>query len=107
MGHLQAEPEVWRGAEEAREPERGVGGDRALAADDLCDAVGRHADRLGERIGAEPERREKILRENRAGVDRANRPGVRVDDLGVVESGIVGMLIASSLSCRVGSPILH
>ena len=35
---------------------RRVGGDRALAANDPGDAIARYADRLGERIGNEPER---------------------------------------------------
>jgi hypothetical protein len=51
---LQAEPELGRHAEEAAESERSVGGDRPIAMQNFSDAVARHADRLGQRVSADP-----------------------------------------------------
>ena len=73
-----------------REPKGRVGGDRAFAVDDPGDPVARHAERVGERIGAEPEGLQELLPEDHAGVDRTDRPEVAVDDVGVVDGRVAG-----------------
>ena len=59
--HLQSKPEFRRHGEEACKPQGRIGGDRALAANDPGDAVARNPDPLGERIGADPKRLQKLL----------------------------------------------
>ncbi|MGH8694308.1 MAG: PIN domain-containing protein [Burkholderiales bacterium] len=46
-----------------------VGGDGALAADDFADALGRHADLLGQPILADPHRLQKLFEQHFAGCD--------------------------------------
>jgi hypothetical protein len=61
---LHIHPEFGAGAEEASEPQGGVGGDRPLALDDRADARGRDAHRHGQRVDRQAERLQKFLGQN-------------------------------------------
>ena len=65
---LKVDPELRIGTEPVAEAERGVAGDRALAGDDLADAVGRHGDLARERGRGDPEFFQLVL-EDFAGMD--------------------------------------
>lgn len=68
---LQVQPELGRGAKGASQPQRRVGGHPALSGDDGADAVGRYADGLRERAGAQPHRHEVLLVQDLSRVNRA------------------------------------
>ena len=68
MRHLKVQPEFRRGAEIARQPQGGVGGDPAPFVDDFPDAGRRHAQSQGQRMGREIERDEELFAQNLAGV---------------------------------------
>lgn len=68
--HLEVEPQLRRHSEIFAESQRGVGGDRALAVDDIADAVGRDGDLARERVDAHLHRLHEFLVEDFAGVDR-------------------------------------
>jgi arylsulfatase A-like enzyme len=63
---LQADPEALGHAEEARQAQAGVGGDRALAGDDLTDAPLRHADLLRQPVLRDAHRLEELLEQDLA-----------------------------------------
>jgi hypothetical protein len=60
---LGAQPVAVRQAEELAEPQVGVGGDGALAGDDLADPLGGNADLLGQPVLGEAEGGSRIPRE--------------------------------------------
>ena len=64
---LQVHPALRIGPEERRQAHRRVGRDRALSLDDLVDAPRRHTDGLGQRILAQPHRREPFLGQDLSG----------------------------------------
>src|SRR3990172_6297966 len=66
---LQIHPELRARAEPVREPKRGIAGDRALAVDDLADAVRGHPD-LPRQLGRADAEFLEFVGENFAGVDR-------------------------------------
>jgi len=66
---LEVEPEALGGAEVAGEAEGGVGGDGALAVDDLVDAAGWHGDVLGEAVLGDVHGVEELFEKDLAGVD--------------------------------------
>src|SRR6266571_160182 len=68
---LQSQPEAFRGAEEGGEPQRRIGGERALAEHDLVDAARGHAGSAGERVLADPHGHEELLEQDLAGMDVA------------------------------------
>lgn len=63
---LQAQPPAFRQAEVAAQPQIGVGGDHALARDDLADAPLRHADLFRQPVLAHAERLEEVLQQDLA-----------------------------------------
>src|SRR6056297_1213500 len=66
---LQIQPRLRIGTEVPSKPERSVGSNRALAVNNLVDPPGRNADRLGQRVLAEPERAHKIFQQDFARMD--------------------------------------
>ena len=64
---LQVEPEPVGGAEVARQPQRGVGCDPALAVDDLIDPSWRDTDRDGEVVLGDLQRGQEVLEEDLPG----------------------------------------
>jgi hypothetical protein len=75
---LEVEPELRGVPEEPREEEGGVGGDRALAEDDLVDAAGRDSGGLRDAVLAEAEGLEELPGEDGAGVDGGEAAGRRL-----------------------------
>ena len=67
---LEIDPQLRCRAEVPGEPERGVGGDRAAAEDDVVDPRARHLDRLCECVNANPHRLEEIVAQDLAGMSR-------------------------------------
>src|SRR6266702_4720381 len=68
--HLEVEPQLRRYTEVFAQTQGGVGGDGALAVDDVTDAVGWHGDFARERVDAHLHRLHEFLVEDFAGVDR-------------------------------------
>src|SRR5262245_29897546 len=61
MARLQPEPPAVAHAEEAAQPQIGIGRDRTLASNDVADALRRHPYLLGEPILRQTQRLEKFL----------------------------------------------
>src|SRR6185437_13852388 len=72
---LQAQPELRLDSEPVAEAQGCVAGDRALARDDLADAVRRHID-LARELGQRNARRLQFALEDQAGVDDTIKYGV-------------------------------
>lgn len=66
---LEADPELGGVAEVAAEAQGGVGGDAALAADQVVDARRGDVEFLGETVGGEAEGFHELREENLAGMD--------------------------------------
>src|SRR3954468_11361980 len=64
---LQPHPELRRRFEQSREPEGGIGGNSALAKDDLIQAVQRNAETVRGISLADAERLQELFEENLAG----------------------------------------
>ena len=92
VSRLEVEPKLFRGAEEACKPERGIRGDRARAMHNLIDPTGRHADAMREPILREPERFQKSREEDFARVNRGELLGRRasmvVDEFDLVRLAV-------------------
>src|SRR5438067_1690991 len=63
---LQAHPELRRGIEQPREPERGIGADAALAEDDLVQAVQRNTEAARSVSLADAERLQELFEQDLA-----------------------------------------
>ena len=94
---LEVHPEAGRGAEEAAQAQRRVGGDGALAQHDLVDPPRRHVQRAGQPGLAQGHRFEKVLAQDLTGVDgRKVRIGHRAAKLALVIIGnldVVGVAV--------------
>lgn len=69
---LQIQPELGRGVEVPRQPQRRIGRNGALAVDDSRNTVAGHAQRLGQCIGRQTEFVQKLALQNLAGVNRCS-----------------------------------
>lgn len=66
---LQIQPELGRGVEAPRQPQRRIGRNGALAVDDSRNTVAGHAQRLGQCIGRQIEFVQKLVLQDLAGVN--------------------------------------
>jgi len=73
VGALQVHPELRIDAEIAAEAQGGIGGEGALAGDDLGDTVRRHAQGHRELVRVDLEGFEELLEEDFAGMNRGQR----------------------------------
>lgn len=88
--YLEVQPELLGRAEEARQPQGGIGRDRSLPMDDFVDPARWNADLLGEPVLTDAHGQQEFLEENLSRMEGCQllachlSPLVIVDDLHIV-----------------------